>query len=71
MGASMPPVFHRGFAILSFGKSLIYNEAVAFSKAKLVEIRTCDTVYTLGDDQMLHVSDFMESMQSSPPTTAD
>lgn len=71
MSASMPPVFHRGFAILSFGKTLSYNEAVAFSEAKLVEIRTCNTVYTLGDDQMLHVSGFMESIQRSPPTAAD
>lgn len=71
IAASMPPVFHRGFAILSFGKSLSYNEAVAFSKAKLVEIRTCDTVYTITGDQMLHVSGFMESIQRSPPSTAD
>ncbi|WP_269791664.1 hypothetical protein [Stenotrophomonas sp. Iso1] len=71
MTTDMPPFFRNEFAVISFSKKLTYTEAVAFSKAKLVEIRTCSTVYTLGDDQMLHLLDFMDSIQQSPPTTAD
>lgn len=63
----MPPFFRSEFAIISFSKKLTYAEAVAFSKAKLVEIRTCNTVYTLADDQMPHLLDFMDSIQQTPP----
>lgn len=63
----MPPFFRSEFAIISFSKKLTYAEAVTFSKAKLVEIRTCNTVYTLGDDQISHLLDFMNSIQQSPP----
>lgn len=59
----MPAFNRREYAILSFGKKLTLAEATVFASAKKVEVRVCDTVYSLDDDQRASLRNLVKDAQ--------
>lgn len=63
------PAFNRyEYAILSFGKKMTLAEAAAFAGAKRIEVRVCDTEYTLDDQQQAALRDLVRDAQATRPS---
>lgn len=63
------PAFNRyEYAILSFGKKMTLSEAKAFADAKRIDVRVCDTEYTLDDQQQAALRDLVRDAQASRPS---
>lgn len=58
------PAFNRHeYAILSFGKKMTLAEATAFAGAKKIEIRVCDTEYSLDEEQRTSLRNLVKDAQ--------
>ncbi len=64
----MPTFSRHEYAILSFGKKMTLAEASAFAGAKKIEVRVCDTEYTLHDEQQTALRDLVRDAQATPPS---
>lgn len=63
------PAFNRyEYAILSFGKKMTLAEAGAFTGAKRIEVRVCDTEYSLDDEQRAALRDLVKDAQVGSST---
>lgn len=63
------PAFNRHeYAILSFGKKMTLTEASTFAGAKKIEVRVCDTEYTLDDEQQTALRDLVRDAQVTRPS---
>ncbi|HHA2366948.1 MULTISPECIES: hypothetical protein [Stenotrophomonas maltophilia group] len=63
------PAFNRyEYAILSFGKKMTLAEAGAFARANRIEVRVCDTEYSLDDEQRAALRDLVKDAQISSST---
>lgn len=63
------PAFNRHeYAILSFGKKMTLVEASTFAGAKKIEVRVCDTEYTLDDKQQTALRDLVRDAQATRPS---
>jgi len=66
--SDMPTFSRHEYAILSFGKKMTLAEASAFAGAKKIEVRVCDTEYTLHDEQQTALRDLVRDAQATPPS---
>lgn len=63
------PAFNRyEYAILSFGKKMTLAEAAAFADAKKIDVRVCDTEYTLDDQQQAALRGLVKDAQMGSST---
>lgn len=63
------PAFNRyEYAILSFGKKMTLTEAGAFTDAKRIDVRVCDTEYSLDDEQRAALRDLVKDAQMGSST---
>lgn len=63
------PAFNRHeYAILSFGKKMTLAEAGAFAGANRIEVRVCDTEYSLDDEQRAALRALVKDAQTGSST---